>query len=92
MNYWPEYNHLFQEKPWGAPEVDEHACLARCRALAPDCGGFTYFPKAVYGEANAKSCLLKRIQSSYNYRYANDRQDAISGSLDCFEGGKALDF
>ena len=77
---------------WEKAYPDEYACKRRCEEIAPDCGGFTYYPNKVKGEASRGSCQLKQNaaysnRKSYQFNTASD-PEVISGIVDCSAEGK----
>ena len=85
----PTYEEYFVEEEYGAKRKNVYACVEWCEQT-PRCGGFTYFPTAVK-DTPEQSCLLKKIPAS-GYSYTDDsthaNEDTISGSTNCFLGGK----
>ena len=67
---------------------DQYACRDACIALAPKCGGFTYFAEEVRGIADKGKCWLKanpkhdKVNEPGPYKYI-PYGPTISGDISC---------
>ena len=95
MRHWKKFEKEFEKPnaPFGQIVNDHYECRDTCIALAPKCGGFTYFSKEVKGKHERGQCLLKASPEQVNtmgpYKYISNPA-AVSGSLSCLgiEEGK----